>query len=252
MLKKTGTYYFLHGFRLILQPGIKRFVIVPLLLNILVLAGVFSVARHFMAGANHWLMQLLPTWLHWLSSVLWLLFIAVFFLLLIYTYVMLANLVAAPFNSLLAEKIALQLTGKPAPTTSWWSTVCDAPRALARQLNIIGYYLPRAVLLGVSFFIPGVHFLTAPLWLLFNAWFMALQYMDYPTDNLRIPLPTVRAQLTNRRWLSLSFGSSVLLASSIPVLNLLTMPAAVAGATELWLTEFAPTDLTSKAQPLTA
>lgn len=233
-----GIYYFLHGFKLILQPGIKRFVVIPVLLNILLFLGLFLIAHHFMSEVNDWLLHLLPSWLHWLSKILWLLFIISFLIVFTYTYVALANLVSAPFNGLLAEKIALHLTNKKSPNLSLFATFKDVPRMFMRQLNIIAYYLPRAVGLGLLFFIPIVQLIAAPLWFLFNAWFMTLQYIDYPTDNQRIPLKTVHAQLKNKRLLNLSFGITVLIASMVPVLNLIVMPAAVAGATELWLKEF--------------
>lgn len=238
MHTSTGIYYFLHGFKLILKPGVKRFVVLPLLLNTLIFVGLFLLARHFMAEAMNWFLQLLPTWLQWLTKILWLLFVISFILIMTYIYVALANLISAPFNGLLSEKIFLHLTGKPLENTSFLATLKDTPRMLARQMSMIGYYLLRAAGIGILFFIPIIQILATPLWFLFNSWFMALQYVDYPTDNQRIPLKTVQAQLKSKRLLNLSFGMSILIASMIPILNLIVMPAAVAGATELWLKEY--------------
>ena len=257
--KRNGIYYFLHGFRLLLTPGIKRFVIIPLLLNLLVLVGLFWVASHYMAEANHWLLAFLPRWLHWLNALLWALFGIGFILFLTYTYVTLANLVAAPFNGLLSEKITLHLTTQayqnvpPSPfalkpmvlspkplylVPGLLATVKDTPRLLARQCAIIAYYLPRALGISVLYFIPLLQIVATPLWFLFNAGFMTLQYVDYPSDNQRVPLHQVREKLRSKRALSLSFGICVLLASMVPLLNLLAIPAAVAGATELWWQEY--------------
>lgn len=238
MPQQTGVYYFLHGFKLMLRPGIKRFVILPLLLNSLLFLGLFLLAQHFISEVNIWLTHLLPDWLHWLRFVVWVLFVISFLLIFIYTYVTLANIISAPFNGLLSEKVASQLTGQPAPNIGWLATIKDIPRICGRQLAIIGYYLPRALGLGILFFVPVVQLIAAPLWFLFHAWFMALQYVDYPTDNQRIPLRSVRKQLSDKRWLNLTFGSSVLVASMIPLLNVLVMPAAIAGATELWVREY--------------
>jgi CysZ protein len=238
MHSQTGLHYFLNGFKLILKPGIKRFVVIPLLLNVLLITGLFWVANHYVNEATQWLVSFLPHWLQWLGKILWLLFLITFLLVLAYTYVMLANLVSAPFNSLLAERVALYLTGKPLPETSVWGVIKDTPRMLARQFEIIGYYLPRALGISILSFIPVLQFIATPLWILFNSSYMALQYVDFPTDNERVPLRTVRERLKTQRWLSLSFGGSVLVASMVPLLNLLAMPAAVAGATELWLKEY--------------
>ncbi len=234
----SGFHYFLRGFQLIAQPGIKRFVIIPALLGMLLFVGLFFIARHFVGEANHWLVHWLPSWLHWLRIIVWILFVISFSIAFIYTYTTLANLVSAPFNGLLAEKVAELITGNPPLDTNWGALIKDVPRICGRQLSIIGYYLPRAIAIGILFFIPLIQIIAAPLWLVFHAWFMALQYVDYPTDNARIPLRQVRTQLAQKRWLNLTFGGSVLAGSMIPLLNLLVMPAAIAGATELWVREY--------------
>lgn len=140
-----------------------------------------------MSEANQWILGMLPHWLQWLSFLLWLLFIISFLLLFIFTYTTVANLVAAPFNSLLAEKVALHLTGQPLNNSSFSESLRDLPRALWRQICLLGYYLPRALGLGILFFIPIVQLAAAPLWFIFNAWFMTLQYIDYPTDSQKFP-----------------------------------------------------------------
>jgi len=45
----------------------------------------------------------------------------------------------------------------------------------------------------------------------------------------------INKQAITKRSLSLGFGGGVMLFTSIPVLNLIAMPAGVAGATSLWV-----------------
>lgn len=232
-----GARYILDGFKLILKPGLKRFVVIPLLINIILFAALFALSKHFFGVFNHWLVNHLPHWLYWLSNVLWLVFFIGFFIVMIYVFVTVANLLAAPFNSLLSEKVELYLTGT-AREQSLRETIYDIPRIIGRQFAILGYYIPRAILIFILFFIPIIQILAAPLWFLFNASFMTLQYIDYPTDNNRVSLTTVRTQLRQARWLSLGFGSGVLVLTMIPIVNFFVIPAAVAGATKLWVEEF--------------
>ena len=229
--------YLFEGFKLIVKPGLKRYVAIPLFLNIVLFIVLFFLARHFIREFNAWFMHFLPAWLHWLSAVLWVLFFLSFFLVLVYTFVMLANLISAPFNSLLAEKVELYLTGKSLEQRSFMENIKDVPRIIGRQLVILGYYLPRAFLILILFFIPIVHIFAAFLWFLFNAWFMSLTYLDYPTDNHRIPLSEVKTWMRQRRWQTLGFGISILVGTMIPIINLFTMPAAVAAATKFWVEE---------------
>jgi len=234
---KLGLNYLFQGFHLICQPGMKRFVAIPLAINMSLFVGLFFVARHFIHVFNLWFVNHLPAWLHWLSGILWVVFIFCFLLVMVYTFVMFANLIAAPFNSFLAEEIEFYLTGNKIKSRSMYENIKDVPRIVGRQLAILGYYLPRALLILILFIIPVVHILAAVLWILFNAWFLAFTYLDYPTDNHQIPLQAVKIWMQNKRLVTLGFGLTVLVANMIPILNLFAMPAAVAGATKFWLEE---------------
>lgn len=233
----SGMHYFLAGLKLISKPGLKRFVIIPLLINIILFIALFFLLSHYLGEFNLWFEHHLPSWLRWLGVIVWVLFFISFFLIFIYAFVTVANLISAPFNSFLAEKVELYLTGKVLEPRSLYDNIKDIPRILGRQFAILGYYLPRALLLLILFFIPVVQAVAAVLWFLFNAWFMVMTYLDYPTDNHRIPIKTVRVWMGERRWLSLGFGISVLVATMIPILNFFSIPAAVAGATKLWVDE---------------
>ncbi len=86
--------------------------------------------------------------------------------------------------------------------------------------------------------LPGVNVIAAPCWFLLSCWLLALEYVDYPASNHAIGFKELRRRLRTRRTLALGFGTSVVVATLIPVVNLFVMPAAVAGATALWVREF--------------
>ncbi len=231
----SGAHYFISGFELIAQPGLKRFVAIPLLINFILFAVIFLIFKHFIGEFNAWFANFLPAWLHWLSALLWLLFFSSFLLFFTFTFVAFSNILAAPFNSLLSEKVERYLTGQSLGEGSWFETIKDIPRVIGRQLTVIFYYLPRACLLLILFFIPIVQAVAALLWFLFNAWFMTLTYLDYPTDNHRISFRDTRMWLKQKRLCGLGFGMSVLITAMVPGLNVFVMPAAVAGATKWWV-----------------
>lgn len=230
-----GFHYLIDGFRLISKPGLKRFVIIPLTINILLFASLFLLLQHYMHAFNAWLLSYLPAWLQWLGLLLWWIFFFGFFIVSIYLFVTVANIISAPFNSLLAEKVEMYLTSHLPEQRSVLANVKDTPRIIGRQLAILGYYLPRALFILILFLIPILHILAVIVWFLFNAWYMTFTYIDYPTDNHRIPLLRVRQWLNEKRWMALGFGMSILLCSMIPVLNFFVIPAAVAGATKWWV-----------------
>jgi len=230
-----GASYLSQGFKLIFKPGIRRFVLIPLLINTLILGGLYWLGQHYLSEFNHWLDNYLPSWLHWLHVLVWLIFSLSYLLILIYTYVTLSNLISLPFNSLLAEHVQLELTGTSPLQKSTWELIRDTPRLLARQMALILYFLPRALFLLILFFVPVVQMGAGVLWFLFNAWMMSIQHLDYPMDNNRISFKELKQQISLQRWTTLGFGSSVLILGLIPLINLLVIPAAVAGATTWWV-----------------
>ncbi|WP_346010124.1 EI24 domain-containing protein [Pseudomonas sp. WS 5013] len=61
--------------------------------------------------------------------------------------------------------------------------------------------------------------------------------IDYPCDNNKVSWDDMLAWLREKRWQSLGFGGTVYLSLLIPFVNILVMPAAVAGATLFWVRE---------------
>jgi len=89
--------------------------------------------------------------------------------------------------------------------------------------------------LFVLFWIPVINIIAPLLWIVFSAWVLALDYHDYPLGNHQIKFPQQRAILRKNRFLALGFGLAALAATMIPFVNFLVIPAAVAGATALYL-----------------
>lgn len=209
----------------------------PLLINIILFIGLFFLLRHGVRAFNLWFDHYLPTWLHWLTTLFWLLFFISFMLIFIFAFVTVTNIIAAPFNSFLAEKVEFYLTGQFPDARSLLDNIKDAPRIIARQLGILGYYLAWAIPLCLLFFIPLIQIIAPLLWFCFHAWYLTLTYIDYPTDNHRIPLKEVKRWLQYQRSIALSFGIFSLIATMLPVINFFVIPASVAGATQFWLAE---------------
>ena len=93
------------------------------------------------------------------------------------------------------------------------------------------YFALRAVPLLILFLIPGLNLLAPLLWLAFSAWFLALEYADFPMANHGLGFKEQHRRLKQQRLTSLGFGAGATLLTLIPVLNFVAVPAAVAGAT---------------------
>lgn len=239
MIQRSGVAYFSSGFRLIRTKGLKRFVFVPLTVNLLL----FATAFYFLFGQiEHgiaYLLNMVPDWLGWAKTVLLYLLwpIAVISVLLVFALLFgtLANWIAAPFNGILAEKVERHLTGQDLGDEGLLSLVKDVPRTLGRELAKLMWYLPRAAGFFLLFlFVPIIGQL---IWFLFSAWMQAIVYCDYPYDNHKVPFTRMRAHLGQHKGRALSFGMMVSLFSLIPVVNFIVMPVAICGATAMWVHE---------------
>ncbi|HTN30189.1 MAG TPA: sulfate transporter CysZ [Pseudomonas sp.] len=234
----SGPQYLRQGLSLMLSPGLRLFVLLPLLINLVLFIGLIVLAVQQFSQWVDYFMPSLPDWLAFLEYLLWPLFVALVLLIVFFTFTLLANLIAAPFNGFLAEKVEVVVRGEdPFPTFSWGELAAMVPRTLGRELRKLAYFLPRALALLILSLIPGVNVLAAPLWLLFGIWMMAVQYIDYPADNNKLGWNEMLDWLRARRWQSLGFGGITYAALLVPGLNILMMPAAVAGATVFWVRE---------------
>ncbi|MES9975782.1 MAG: EI24 domain-containing protein, partial [Candidatus Thiodiazotropha sp.] len=72
------------------------------------------------------------------------------------------------------------------------------------------------------------------LWMAFSAWFLAVEYGDYPMANHNLAFKQQHMRLKQARYSSLTFGAGLTLMMMVPILNFIAMPTAVAGATLFW------------------
>lgn len=231
----TGAGYVLTGLRWLPKAGLRGFVAIPLLINTLLFGGGIWLGVHQMERLDQALQRWLPHWLAWLHWLLWPLFVLTVLVVVFYAFSLVANLIAAPFNGLLAERVEKMIapTGSAPPplVDSSWRDLLFSPLAeLRKLLYFVGWAIP---LLALSF-VPALNVAAPILWAISTSWMLALEYADYPLGNRGLTLREQR-RLLRRRWpLTLGFGGMTLLLTLVPGLNFLAMPAAVIGATLMW------------------
>ncbi|MEO5362947.1 MAG: sulfate transporter CysZ [Magnetococcus sp. DMHC-8] len=242
----TGSRYPLRGLALLARPGLRRFVAIPLTLNICLFGAGITYIFSWLQNIFDWIDGYLPSWLHWLQWLVTPLLVLAASATLFFTFSMVTNLIAAPFNSLLAEQVEFQLTGRfPAGTALTTGELLQKTIPLLwNELNKMLYSLAWMIPFLLLFVIPGINLVAPVCWALYSAWMLAIQYLDLPMGNHDLTGQKVRQALRNKRALSLGFGGMTLLLNSLPFVNLFAMPAAVAGATLLWVERFAPATAT--------
>jgi len=218
------------GFGLLFHSGIKRFVLIPLLINL----SLFWLATKLLTDRlDIWLEKLLPGWLSWLEWLIWPLFTIAVLLIVFYTFTVIANLISAPFNSLLSSRIEAMLTGKKPEDLNSDGFIKLTIRTLKSEVQKILYAIKWFIPLLIITVIPIINIVSPFLWILFAAWFFALEYNDYPLANRGHFFKDVKIYNRKNRMRALGLGSAVFIMTSIPVVNFFAMPVAVAGATKL-------------------
>ena len=227
------------AFRLIFSPPIRRFVIGPLVVNVVLFALMMGVVIDLTGRVAEALVAWLPEWLAALEYLVWLLGVAVGVLFIAYAFAAVATFIASPFYGRLAERVLA--VARPERVAFEQPPFLTATLgALKREMAKIGYQLPRAVALLLLSFVPVLNLIAPALLFVFGAWFMALQYLDYAADVEGVDFRDLREAAATRRLDSTLFGAAVLVLLMIPVVNLVAMPAAVVAATLFWADRLAP------------
>ena len=229
----TGAKYAFSGFGLIGKPGVRLYVLLPLVINTLL----FSLVIVYGAGRmEDFINRLIAqwAWLEWFTWLLWPFFVVISLIVVFFCFSIVANLIGAPFNGFLAAATESRLTGTAGSDTGR-GLIVEMGMALKSEFGKFLYFVIRAVPLLLLLLIPVIG---PVIWFFFGAWMMALEYLDYPMGNHGLFFPDIRARLREKRALAMGFGSGVLLLTMLPGLNFIAMPVAVAGATRLYLNEF--------------
>jgi CysZ protein len=240
----TGFKYVFSGFKLVVQPGIRIYVLIPLLINTLLFATVIAYGSNILSDfIESWS----TGWWEWTRWIIWPLFIIISLTVVFFCFSILANLIAAPFNGFLAEAVESKLTNIALTNASGIRGLPgEILKAIKSESKKFLYFAIRALPLLLLFFIPVIGQATAPfLWLLFGSWMLALEYMDYPMANHGIIFPEQRKIMIVKKKQTFGFGLGVMLLTLVPVVNFIAMPVAVAGASKMWVEKLKPCQDTS-------
>lgn len=237
---QSGASYFFQGFELIKTKGLKRFVLVPLFINLILFSSAFYFLIDYIQISVTYILDFIPDWMSFikdgLAYILWPIAIVTVLLIFALIFGTLANWIAAPFNGLLSDKVERYLTSETMGDEGLLDALKDTPRSLGREFSKLGYFIPRALIFLLLFFFLPVF--GQVIWFLFTAWMMAVQYVDYPFDNHKAHFRFTRDTLRLDKSRAFSFGILVNIFSFIPVVNFIVMPVSICGATAMYVDHF--------------
>lgn len=240
-----GLAFVSRGFALLRARGLRRFVVVPIALNVVIFGGLLWLGGAYYEALLDWLLPgaaalgegwagevlgALVTVLRWL---LWPLFVLAGAIAMFYSFTAVANLVSAPFNGMLSARVDERRSGRMPDAVAERGLVVETLGAITDELRKIGHFALLALPLLILSLVPVVNLLAPPLWAIYGAWILALEYCDYPLGNRGLAFSEQRVLLRRRRAVHLGLGTGLLGMTLVPVLNLLAMPTGVIAATLL-------------------
>lgn len=216
--------------------GIKRYAVLPLLVNALLFIFLALAAVHWILPAVA-LEQYAPAWSGavgvWvLATFKWLIGAVLLFIFFFFGFTAVGMVVASPFNDLLSEKVEVAICGSGREALLGWRSWARATLWSLWDSLLIALGQLGCTLLALPFLlIPVVG--VAPLFLI-NAWFAGLGFMDFPLARHFLRRAHRRAGLGPRRWEIFGLGTGMTLLLAIPGLGLLILPLGVTAATVLY------------------
>jgi len=218
------------------QNGLKRFFIIPFLLNIIILSAVFYFSYSFLAP---WLNSFAAGDEWYMSVARFLISPVVIFLLVVITviiYSFIGNIITAPFNEYISEKIELLETGSTGWTGKSPGAAASAKNAALNAAKIILLLAAVNLLLLLLNLLPVIGSIVyAVSSFLANSFFLGLQFFDYPLERRGLSFKEKIRKGRAYFLLVAGLGTGFLLMTYIPIAGFLSLNLAAAGASRLYI-----------------
>jgi CysZ protein len=230
-----------HSVRLLRRnPGLIRYILIPFVINLLVFALAATLGLSFFDQTVTGLIPQGEAW-YWalLYGLLWSVAVVLTMVLVFFSFTVVGNLLASPFNDLLSERTE-QVCGGAASDQPFalgrfchdaWQTILLEVKKLSLFVVVMLLILPLNLLPAIGSLIYSV--LSIGLML----FFLCFEYLSFVMVRKQLFFAEQRRYIMTRKFLMLGFSCGVLVLLAIPLLQLFCIPLAVIAATRLWCEE---------------
>ena len=235
----SGFIYPFKGFRfLISSPRLIALVAIPVTINTFLYA---FFAWYTYSRFGQWVDALTANGDAWYWSILHyilIVFVSLFLIVFIfYTFTLVGNLILAPFNEVISEKVEVLYSEGAAKDTAFSIGLFfkDMGRSYKAEAGRLILYLSGFLLLLLLNLIPlvGQAFYAFSV-ILYTFFFLCWEFLDYSMERWKLSFADKKKLAFSNPLLFLSFGAGAALLLFIPFLNLTAIPVCVAGATLLF------------------
>lgn len=213
-----------------------KYAAAPLAISTAVLGVSYILLYHFLKKllspyiSEAWYVQIL-------YYVLLVVFVVLFAVIFFFLFSRVASALAAPFNEVISQKTEELVLGSFVETPfSMMQLVRDSTRSIVHSFRILGLYVGMLVAALLLLLIPGAGpLLFSAAGALLSAYMFAYEYLGYCMDRRRFTFSEKRAFFRSHFRSVMGFGLGSVAVATVPVVNLLFIPAAVIGGTLLFL-----------------
>lgn len=222
------------------NPRLIQYILVPFLINALVFSGAVYLGLGFfdttvvgyIPEGDAWYWSVLY-WLLWMVAVL-LTAVLVFF-----SFTVVGNLLASPFNDLLSERTEEVLSGssndEPFSVSRFLN---DALKTMLMEAKKMSLFVVVMLLILPLNLIPGLgNSAYTVLAVGLTLFFLCFEYLGFVLVRKRQFFREQKSYIFARKFLMLGFSCGVMALLAIPFAQLLCIPLAVIGITRLWCEE---------------
>jgi len=222
------------------NPRLLPYIIIPFLINLTVFSGAVYLGLDFFGTT---VVEQLPqgdAWywaaLYWL---VWTLAVLVTTVLVFFTFTVVGNLIASPFNDLLSERTEQALNDVTNDevfsigqflSDAWRTVLMEAKKMLVFVVAMV-LILPLNLLPGVG---NGIYTVLAVGLTLF---FLSFEYLGFVMVRKHKFFSEQKSYIFARKFLMLGFSCGVMVLLAIPLFQMFCIPLAVIGVTRLWCEE---------------
>lgn len=222
------------------NPRLIQYILIPFLINAIVFSAAVYMGLDFFGST---VVEYIPQGEAWYWSVLyWFLWVVAVLLtavLVFFSFTVVGNLLASPFNDLLSERTEEVLSGNLNDESfALGRFFRDALSTILLEAKKMWIFVVVMVLILPLNLLPGVgNTIYTVLAISLTLFFLSFEYLGFVLVRKRQFFREQKSYIFARKFLMLGFSCGVMAILAIPFFQLLCIPLAVIGVTRLWCEE---------------
>jgi CysZ protein len=213
-----------------------KYILIPFTINLVVFSlAIYLGLDFFNSFISHHIPQGEVWYWFLLNYLLWIIAFLLTAVLVFFTFAVVGNLIASPFNDILSEKTEAILTGRQGEEPFRLTVFLqDARRTLFDETRKMLLFVLVMVLLLLLNLIPVVGSVLYPVLSAgLTIYFLAVEYTGYTFTRKHLSYKDQRGYIFKNKSLLFGFGTGLLLVLAIPLFQFLCIPLGVVGGTRI-------------------